>query len=350
VTTRVLVVDDSVVVRRVVARALDAEPGFELAGVAANGSAALEKVAQLHPDAIVLDLDMPVMDGFQTIAALRGTHPNLPIIVFSHLTTAGATATLDALAAGATGFALKPSAAGIDLAQEAVRQDLLPLIAAVVPARVTCDAPPLVAASRPQPTTLPRAPLQAIVVAVSTGGPNALAELVPHIPANSAVPILIVQHMPPLFTQTLAQRLDKIACVDVVEASDTEPVVPGRIYIAPGGHHISVRRVGARACIELRDDPPENSCRPAADVLFRSAAQTYGDGVAAVVLTGMGSDGRRGCEAVHAAGGTVLTQDAASCVVSTMPTTVADAGLADAVLPLSEVGPTLARWIAEAGR
>jgi two-component system chemotaxis response regulator CheB len=345
---RVLVVDDSVVARRVVAHAIDAEPGLVLAGTAPNGKAAIDKLDVLRPDVLVLDLDMPVMDGFETLAAVRHTHPQLPVIVFSHLTRAGAAATLDALALGATGFALKPRADGIGMAEEMVRAELLPLIAAVArpPAEtVTAAADGRDAVAHPAHR---RATVTAVVIGVSTGGPNALAELIPSLPASLAVPVFIVQHMPPVFTQMLAERLDRVANVHVVEAADSEPVVAGRVHVAPGGRHMAVRGTPWAATVELTDDAPENSCRPSADVLFRSAARVYGSGVLAVVLTGMGSDGLRGCEAVHAAGGSIMVQDAASSVVASMPLAVAEAGLAHAVLALPDIGPTLVRWIAGA--
>lgn len=345
---RVLVIDDSVVARRVVARAIDAEPGLVLAGTAPNGKAAIDKLDLLRPDVLVLDLDMPVMDGFETLAAVRTTHPHLPVIVFSHLTRAGAAATLDALALGATGFALKPRADGIGVAEDLVRAELLPLIAAV--AKPPPDSVGLTSRRRspapPPQQHIPRAAVSAVVIGVSTGGPNALAEVIPCLPANLPVPVFVVQHMPAVFTQMLADRLNRGATVEVVEAADAEPVVAGRVYIAPGGRHLVLRGTPASAAIELTDDPPENSCRPSADVLFRSAARVYGRGVLAVILTGMGSDGLRGCEVVHAAGGSILVQDAESSVVASMPLAVAEAGLASAVLPLPEVGPALTRWIA----
>jgi two-component system chemotaxis response regulator CheB len=346
---RVLVIDDSVVARRVVAHAIDAEPGLVLAGTASNGKAAIDKLDLLRPDVLVLDLDMPVMDGFETLAAVRHSHPHLPVIVFSHLTRAGAAATLDALALGATGFALKPSADGIGMAEALVRAELLPLIAAVARPRAAMVDPPAGArAPAAHQMHAERTAITAVVIGVSTGGPNALAELVPALPARLPVPVFIVQHMPAVFTQMLAERLDRVANVDVVEAADAEPVVAGRVYVAPGGRHMAVRGPARSARIELTDDAPENSCRPSADVLFRSAARVYGRGVAGVVLTGMGSDGLRGCEAVCAAGGSVMVQDAESSVVASMPLAVAQAGLANAVLDLREIGPTLVRWIAGA--
>jgi two-component system chemotaxis response regulator CheB len=346
---RVLVVDDSVVSRRVVAHAIDAAPGLVLAGTAPNGRAAIDKLDVLRPDVLVLDLDMPVMDGFETLAAVRRSHPHLPVIVFSHLTRAGAAATLDALALGATGFALKPRADGIGMAEELVRTELLPLIAALTRPSAGIVAQP---APGHGPAALPapfeRAAVTAVVIGVSTGGPSALAEVIPCLPPNLSVPVFIVQHMPAVFTQMLAERLNRVAKVDVVEAADSEPVVAGRVYVAPGGRHLAVRGTAMYAEIELTDDAPENSCRPSADVLFRAAARVYGTGAAGVVLTGMGSDGLRGCEAVRAAGGSVMVQNAASSVVASMPLAVSEAGLANAVLPLQEIGPTLVRWIAGA--
>jgi two-component system chemotaxis response regulator CheB len=192
-------------------------------------------------------------------------------------------------------------------------------------------------------------PVTAVVIGVSTGGPNALAALVPSLPADLSVPVLIVQHMPALFTQMLAERLDRVANVAVVEAAESDAVVAGRIYIAPGGRHMTVRRTSVGVEVALQDGPPENSCRPAADVLFRSAAQVYGAGVVGVVLTGMGSDGLRGCEVLRRAGGSVMVQDVESSVVASMPAAVVGAGLAHAVLPLEEIGPALVRWIAGQG-
>lgn len=343
---RVLVIDDSVVARRVVAHVIDAAPGLVLAGTAPNGRAAIEKLDLLRPDVLVLDLDMPVMDGFETLAAVRRSHPHLPVIVYSHLTRAGAAATLDALALGATGFALKPSADGIGMAEELVRAELLPLIAAIAKPPADMVARVAHGATAAHLAHGERAAVTAVVIGVSTGGPNALAALVPSLPAALPVPVFIVQHMPAVFTQMLAERLNRVAKVEVAEAADSEPVVAGRVYVAPGGRHMAVRGTARSAEIELRDDVPENSCRPSADVLFRSAARVYGSGVAGVVLTGMGCDGLRGCAAVRAAGGSVIVQDAESSVVASMPLAVAEAGLANAVLDLRDIGPTIVRWIA----
>jgi two-component system chemotaxis response regulator CheB len=340
--SRVLVVDDSVVVRQLVARVLDAEPTTELAGVAANGRVALEKIARLNPDIVLLDLEMPEMDGFETLVEIRRTNPTLPVIIFSHLTSAGAAATLEALARGATAFALKPSADGIGVAVAQVRDDLLPLILAMQPPPSTASPSPIAREPRQRATTT----VSAMVIAVSTGGPNALAAIVPELPDDLGIPIFIVQHMPPVFTKMLAERLDRLGALTVVEATDGELALPGMVYVAPGGRHMSLSGTKAdrNVCIQLTDTPPENSCRPAADVLFRTAAAAYGAETLAVVLTGMGNDGLRGSEAVRAAGGRVIAQTEASAVVASMPAAVAAAGLADAVVSLDDMAAELIRW------
>jgi two-component system chemotaxis response regulator CheB len=345
--SRVLVVDDSVVVRQLVARVLNAEPTTELAGVAPNGRIALEKISQLHPDVVLLDLEMPEMDGFETLAEIRRTEPTLPVIIFSHLTSAGAAATLEALALGATGFALKPSANGIGLAEAQVRDDLVPLIDCIRPRSHVQVAP----ADKMVGCLRERAAVSAVVVAASTGGPNALADIMSVLPGDLGVPVFIVQHMPALFTQMLAQRLDRLAAVTVVEATDGERVTPGRVYIAPGGRHLSLAGTKAddNVRIRLTDAPEENSCRPAADVLFRAAAAAYGPTTLAVVLTGMGHDGLRGSEAVVAAGGRVVAQSTASAVVTSMPAAVATAGLTDAVVPLDQMAAEIISRIAAVG-
>lgn len=342
---RVLVVDDSVVVRQIVSRVVNAEPTLELAGVAANGRIALAKIERLRPDVVVLDLEMPGMDGYETLAAIREIDKTLPVIIFSHLSSAGAAATLDALALGATDFALKPRADGIGLAEQTIRDELVPLITAFASRPVAgSDATEPVVGRTPGSVLV-----SAIVVAVSTGGPNALAKIVPSLPADLPVPVLIVQHMPPVFTRSLAQRLDRRAAVVVVEAADDDAVVAGRVYIAPGGRHLELIGTGADVRVHLTDGPPESSCRPAADVLFRSAVAAYGSGTLAAVLTGMGRDGLRGAQAVRMAGGVVLAQSEASAVITSMPAAVAAAGLADAIVPLEEIAAELVRWT-EGGR
>lgn len=347
---RVLVVDDSAVARRLVAGALAADPQVELVGTASGGLEALALMDGLAPDVVVLDLEMPGLDGLGTLAALRRTHPRLPVIMFSVRTERGAVATVDALAAGATDYVAKPSAAGPETAVAAIRDGLLPKIhqlgrpAARAP--MPAAAPGLRTGAPASPPRAP-APVELVVVAVSTGGPNALAALLPALPALP-VPVVVVQHMPAMFTRLLAERLDKVASVPVAEGWAGAVAEPGQVWIAPGGMHVLVERDGPALRLDLDRGPPVNGCRPSADVLFASAVRAAGPGVLAVVLTGMGQDGLDGCRQVRAAGGRVLVQDRDSSVVWGMPGAVAGAGLADRVLPLADLAGALAASTASA--
>jgi len=342
---RVLVVDDSVVIRRVVADELATDPEVEVS-VAASGAIALAKLTQSGFDLVILDVEMPDMDGLQTLAAIRRTHPRLPVVMFSAFTERGAAATLEALALGATDYFAKPAGpGGLDESRRVLREELLPAI------RQLCRSPRPSPASAPpyrQPN-LTAGPVYAIVIAASTGGPNALLDVLREFPADLPVPILIVQHMPPMFTKMLAERLTAATRVAVEEAVDGAVVVAGRAVVAPGDFHLTVGRDRMAIRVVLNQNPPENSCRPAADPLLRSAAAVYGRGTLAIVLTGMGSDGLRGCEAVRAAGGQVLVQDEATSVVWGMPGAVARAGLADQVLPLPKIGSEIVRRATAAG-
>jgi len=361
VAIRVLVVDDSVVVRRLVTRVLEEEPDVEVVGAAANGRIALAKLGQLEVDVVTLDIEMPEMDGLATLAQLRPRFPRLPVIMFSTLTERGAEATLEALSLGASDYVTKPTGLHNPTdALAAVKAQLLPRIralhgrnAASAPAAPSAPPAPAPAPAGPvvkAPVARPaNARIDVVTVGVSTGGPNALAELLPALPASFPVPVVIVQHMPPVFTKMLANRLDSRCALEVTEANGGEVLSPGRIYIAAGGRHLALLRQGTSVVTVAHDDPPENSCRPAVDVLFRSVAGLYGTGALAVVLTGMGQDGLRGAEAIRLAGGQVLAQDEASSVVWGMPGFVARAELADAVLPLNTLAVEIGRRVA-AGR
>jgi two-component system chemotaxis response regulator CheB len=242
---------------------------------------------------------------------------------------------------GATDFALKPTADGGGLAEDYVRAQLLPLLASLsAPAHTTTPPGPKERLRVPAPT------VKAIVIAASTGGPAALATVIGALPADLAVPVFVVQHMPANFTRMLAERLDRQSNVSVVEATDGDPVVSGRVFIAPGGQHMSLARVGPTATVVVHDAPRENSCRPSADVLFRAAAEVYGPAVVAVVLTGMGRDAMNGSEAVRDAGGTVIAQSESTSIAPGMPGAVIAAGLADAVVPLDLVAASLLRRLA----
>jgi two-component system, chemotaxis family, protein-glutamate methylesterase/glutaminase len=465
----VLVVDDSVVIRRLITDSLVCDPKIRVVGTASNGRVAIAKVEQLRPDIVTLDVEMPVMDGLETLRALRPRYPRLPIIMFSTLTAAGATATLDALAAGATDYVTKPANVGsIRESILSVREQLIPRIHALCgprgrqgplrqPLRPAFErsgpigrpgpgggnaggggagggnagggagggnaggtgggagaggsggaAPRLLgnphghwalsgstpqAASGPtgagshgagshgagsnsagsnsagsnsagsngaghgaagarqhggagaepkaKPVRIHSDRVDIIAIGCSTGGPDALSKILRALPANLPVPIVVVQHMPPVFTKMFAERLDKTCAMTVVEAADNMMISQGTVYIAPGDLHLEVARRGQEVVTKTQSGPPENFCRPAADALFRSVSSVYGKSALAVVLTGMGQDGRRGCEVLHLAGAEIVAQDEATSVVWGMPGAVTNAGLADSVLPLGNVASHL---------
>ncbi len=349
---RVLVVDDSAVVRRLVTDVLADEPDIEVAGTAGDGRAGLERVAAISPDVVVLDVEMPVLDGLATLRELRQRHPRLPVIMFSTLTARGAAATLDALAAGANDYVTKPTHARVlGDALESVRSSLVPLIRTwgrIGASRQAAAASAAKSASRPA-VAAPRAradAVEAVLIGSSTGGPNALSEVVPALPADLPVPVLVVQHMPTVFTKLLADRLDERSNLTVVETDGGMVVERGHVYVAQGGMHSVVRRRGPEVVVELDDSPPENSCKPAVDVLFRSAARVWGGSVLVVMLTGMGQDGLLGTGPLHAAGATVIVQDEASCVVWGMPGALAREGLAHEILPLDQIAAAITARVA----
>ncbi|GLW93172.1 chemotaxis response regulator protein-glutamate methylesterase [Actinokineospora globicatena] len=340
----VLVVDDSVVIRRLVTDVLSADPKVRVVGTAPNGQIALAKIAQLKPDVVTLDVEMPVLNGVETVRELRKTNPTLPVIMFSTMTSDGAEATVAALAAGATDYVTKPANAGsVNKAVTEVREQLLPRIHALCGKPVYAAQPlrPATPVKRPQTSTGPRKPVQAVLIGSSTGGPEALRTVLTRLPATLPVPVLVAQHMPPVFTTMLARRIDQEAALRVVEARDGEPLLPGTVYIAPGGRHMEAAKTPGGAKVRLHDGPMENHCRPAVDVLFRSCARVYGSASLAVMLTGMGQDGKRGTEDLVALGAGVLAQDQATSVVWGMPGAVVSAGLADAVLPLGLIAENI---------
>jgi len=339
---RVLVVDDSAAIRRMLTDILSADPQIEVVGSAPDATIALAKLSQAAPDVVTLDVEMPGVNGLELLAKIRQVAPKLPVIMFSSLTQRAAATTLEALALGATDYVTKPAATGSREASiEQVRAQLLPKIRVLGNALPSNTAPGAARpASPPQPMRLARARTECIdVVAIgaSTGGPNALSTLFQEIPATFPVPILIVQHMPPMFTRLLAERLSATCSLHFEEACDGAVLAPGTVWIAPGDFHMRMIREGGKLKVALDRGPPENSCRPAVDVLFRSVAATIGAGSLAVVLTGMGQDGLRGCEAVQAAGGQIIVQDEGTSVVWGMPGFVARAGMAEKILPLAGI-------------
>lgn len=337
---RVLIVDDSVVVRRFLADALGSDPLIEVVGTAANGKIAIAKLDQVSPDLITLDIEMPEMDGLETLTRIREVRPKLPVIMFSSYTERGATATLDALSLGASDYVTKPEGmSDLDAARERIHQQLLPKVKALGARSLGLDLGQMGAAKprRTPSTRTPPSKITLLAIGGSTGGPNALAAILPRLPATFPVPILIAQHMPPLFTRLLAERLSSKCSFPVHEGAKASRLSPARAWIAPGDYHMVTAPRGGETWIQTHQQPPENSCRPSVDVLFRSLAASHGAGVLAVVLTGMGRDGLRGCEDIKERGGQVVVQDEASSVVWGMPGQIARAGLADAIVPLAEI-------------
>src|SRR3954467_15645578 len=352
---RVMVVDDSVVARKMVTAVLSAGPDIEVVGTAVNGRIAVSKLDVLKPDLVTMDIEMPEMNGIEAVGAIRSGaggqgHSRVPIVMFSTLTERGASATLDALSSGANDYVTKPANVGsVGQSMDSVREQLIPKIKALtgrpVPlgaVRTAAAAPPPPAARRTGPGKKPAV----LVIGSSTGGPEALARVLPQLPASLPVPVLLVPHMPPVFTRQFAQRLDRLSPLRVVEASDGVPLAPGTVHLAPGDHHLVVRVNGRSGMTTgLTQGPPENFCRPAVDPLFRSAVTAFDGAVLAVVLTGMGSDGRNGAAEIRAAGGTVVVQDQATSVVWGMPGAISQAGLADEVLPLDRIAEAITRHL-----
>ena len=390
---RVLVVDDSAAVRTMICGVLKREPDMEVVGTAEDGRDALEQIKALNPDIVTMDVEMPRMNGIQVLQELRRKGIMRPVIVFSSLTQRGAAAALAAMAEGASDFVTKPAqAARIQDSLTVLRKELTSKIrqhAAQGPSPTrssvsTQNAHSLRASasgssssfegssqrvpsgSRPPPKAeaadgaqervkgrtdqvMPRTPVQPsassaqiLVVGCSTGGPDALGVFLKSLPPSFALPIAIVQHMPKTFTAILARRLDRKCSFEVIEARGEEGLVPGRVLLAQGGVHMGIRRDQDQLRVFQSDTASENSCRPAVDFLFRSAAKTCGSKTIALVMTGMGADGALGAKCVRAAGGMVLIQDEASSVIWGMPGSVAAAGVADEIVPLSRLGARVA--------
>lgn len=334
---RVLVVDDSVVIRRLVTHALEEDPGLEVVGAASNGAIALQRIPFLNPDVVTLDIEMPEMDGLETLRRIRREHPQLRVIMFSTLTERGAAITLTALSLGADDYVSKAANGGsLDQSLASLRGELIPKIRQFF--KVTSPDKP---APVPRPVVFTQNPsprrARVLGIGISTGGPAALAAILPTLPENFHLPVLVVQHMPPVFTRLLAERLNASCRIPAVEASQGEPVTPGKIFVAPGDFHMKVASAGGQVRICLDQSPPLNSCRPAVDALFDSIADVYGGAVIAMIMTGMGQDGLQGVRTLKALGARILAQDEESSVVWGMPGSVVNAGLADCVLPLDKL-------------
>jgi two-component system, chemotaxis family, protein-glutamate methylesterase/glutaminase len=362
VSLRVLVVDDAVVYRKIVGDLLAQIPGVEVVGTAANGRIALQKIEALRPDLITLDLAMPEMDGLAVLLALQQKASDVGVIMLSALTDEDAQDTVTALKLGAFDFVLKPNGHDLEANARWLKDKLAGKIDAFVQKRTihkilhSQGAPAEAGRLRPaeaKPSlpnySLPRAKsiprrIRAVALGISTGGPNALTRMLPQLPADLAAPVLIVQHMPPLFTRSLAEDLNQRCRLRVAEAEDHQLVQPGEILIAPGGRQMKVVWEQDQVRVRLTDDPHENSCRPSVDYLFRSVAEVYGGETLAVIMTGMGNDGARGCRLLKQKGAAVIAQDAATCVVYGMPREPIEQGIADVVAPLDEIASTIVQY------
>ena len=379
---RVVVADDSALFRRLITTVLASLPEVEVVGQAANGKQALQRVHELTPDLLTLDMEMPELNGLEVLDALQKSGENVAVLIISAFTHQGGRLTIQALQKGAFDFITKPDLSGLDQIREALRAELAPRLKAqslrfkvrnilrnstaaapihpaaspvhpapIHPAAspVHPAAPPIRAASPTWMTSLEGINTrmnrlagtmkpEMVLIGVSTGGPNALAGLLPALPGDLGVPVLIVQHMPPLFTQSLAENLTAKCALQVCEAAHGENLEPNTVYIAPGGRQMRLAPGdGGRKMIQITDDPPENNCRPSVDYLFRSVANQFSGRAMAVILTGMGSDGMLGLRLLKRHGCFVIAQDEPSCVVYGMPKAAVDAGVVDVVLPLEAI-------------
>lgn len=344
---RILVVDDAVVARRVISEILSEEDGLEVVGTAPNGRIALTKIERLQPDLVTLDIDMPELDGMETLGLIRSTFPGIDTIMVSNLTQRGARVTVDALFMGAADYVTKATkTSSPDAARNHLREQLIPKIRALYLGRQGGTTPSRTPVSTSAAGAVSRSRKVGIVaIGASTGGPNALAELLEKIPKGFLAPVVIVQHMPKNFTAFLADRLDSRCSLTVREAQNGSVLTPGCAWIAPGDLHIKVRQNGGQTYLVTDDGPLVNSCRPSVDVLFNSVAECFNSSTLAVVLTGMGQDGLVGCRSIVSAGGRVVVQDQSTSVVWGMPGNVANQGLAEAVLPSSEIGAEIVRRV-----
>lgn len=359
-TIRVLVVDDSGFFRRRVTDILSQDSHIQVIGTAVNGAEAVEKVAQLKPDVVTMDIEMPVMDGITAVRRIMASYPT-PVLMFSSLTTEGAQTTLDALDAGAVDF-LPKKFEDISLNREEANRLLCARIRAIgargaASFQAARRQPAPVAGVRDKErsrgienkampgafSSMPRSlPHKLVVIGTSTGGPVALQQVLTKLPADFPVPLLLVQHMPATFTPAFAQRLDKLCSITIKEAKDGDLLLPGVALLAPGGKQMVLERHGGQARVRIQDSEPGQNYKPCVDVTFASAAKHFAGQVLGVILTGMGADGREGARVLKQGGSIIWAQDEQSCVVYGMPMAVAEAGLADRVLPLSDIGASLA--------
>jgi len=357
---KVLVVDDTVVYRKIVSDVLAELPGVEVVGTAYNGKSAMMKVNSLKPDLLTLDIEMPEMNGIEVLQRLQAEAPGVGAIMLSTLTQQGGAMTMRALELGAFDFIPKPQSGTMAENRVAVKEALSPMIKAFIRSReirarlssLAKSAPivrprvqRIISAAR---SSIARAEKSSIIaIGISTGGPNALAQMLPRLPENIGVPIVIVQHMPPLFTQSLANSLNNKCAIAVREATNGEPLLPNVAYVAPGGKQMKIvaGADGQQRVVKITDDPPVNNCKPSVDYLFDSVASHYVGRATGVIMTGMGSDGTKGLSLMKRNGATIIAQDEASCVVFGMPKEPIESGIADVVAPLDMIASEILKTV-----
>lgn len=362
---RVLVVDDTIFYRKIVSDILDALPQVEVAGTANNGKIALSRIKSLKPDLVTLDVEMPVMDGLQTLQELQNLDLDVDCLMLSSITQKGSEVTLKALELGAFDFVAKPEKDSAEENKKALHSALAPLLRGYIRRKemnsILHGSPVSGRSENEVQQIREEAHLQqrsatvtkrteyskVVAIGISTGGPNALAKFIPGLPAKMGVPVLVVQHMPAVFTASLAKSLDLKSRLSVKEAVNGEIVKPDVVYIAAGGMQMKVAQgSGGNKVIRITDDPAENNCKPSVDYLFRSVAREYGSKITSVIMTGMGADGKLGVKVIKANGGINIAQNASSCVVYGMPKAVIDADLADVIAPLEQIGSEIMKTLA----
>ena len=348
----VLIVDDTSLYRIVLTDVFKSFPQVRVVGTAANGQIALEKIKQLKPDLVSLDVEMPVMDGLETLRRIKSEYPDIEVVMVSSVTTQGARVTIEALNSGAYDFITKPNktnaAESIIQLQEEFKPKIEALFTKCCKAKTVAENKRIVPQKKTVPVAAPAALLNSlkpeiIAIGISTGGPKALAEVIPKFSADFPTPILIVQHMPPLFTKALAESLHAKSGLTVLEAENGIPIEKGHAYIAPGGKQMKVIKTDAKKIIKITDDPPENFCKPSADYLFRSVASVYKEKALGVIMTGMGKDGVTGLRMMKRYGSRIFAQDAKSCVVFGMPAEAIKAGIVDEIVPLENMAQRIMR-------
>jgi two-component system chemotaxis response regulator CheB len=344
---RVLVVDDSAFTRKVVSDMLGSDPDITVVDIARDGRAAVEKARALRPDVITMDVEMPVMDGLEALREIMGDRP-VPVVMLSALTREGAATTIEALELGAVDFVAKPSHS-MTIGLGEIRDQLVAKVKLAARAKVRVPAAASSGRLGGGESRKPRSGKEsdiAVVIGSSTGGPSALNQVLPALPGDIKAGVLVVQHMPPGFTRSLAARLAEASAITVKEAEAGDRLVDGLALVAPGGHHLSVTGAGE---VVLSQDPPRHGVRPSVDTTMESAARVYGDRLVGVVLTGMGRDGAAGMAAIKAAGGRTIAEHESTCVIYGMPKAVVEQGLADVVVPVQEVGGAIAQMVRELG-